>query len=81
MWQQLVVAPIVTASAGYAAWAVLPAGLRRRLGARVRAALGRMPGPVASLARRVPGRGAQSADCGCAACPASAGREGPPHRR
>ncbi len=50
MWQWLVVAPLVLASAGYAAWAVAPAASRlrfarwlaRRPGGRMRTLSGRL---------------------------------------
>jgi hypothetical protein len=46
MWQAIVVGLIVLAAATYAAWALLPAGLRLRLARRMSAVARRAGGPA-----------------------------------
>ena len=49
MWQWLIVAMLVLASASYAAWALLPAATRLRLARHLAAA----PGPLAQIGKRL----------------------------
>lgn len=75
MWQQVLIAPIVAASAGYAAWSMLPVAARWRLRRRAASLAGRAPRPLASLAQRALRPATAPTACGCSACPASAPRE------
>jgi hypothetical protein len=81
MWQQLIVVALVAASAGYAAWSLLPPATRWRLRGRVAARLARGPAPLAALGRRALERAATPPRGGCAACPASAVHRAPNTRR
>ena len=80
MWQWILVAVIVAASAVYAAWALLPAATRLRLARRLAAG----PAPLAALgARLAPGaHPGPETGADCDACPHSrvgnGGRERPP---
>ncbi|MBS1200537.1 MAG: hypothetical protein H6R27_1215 [Proteobacteria bacterium] len=69
MWQWLVIAPLVAASAAYAAWALMPAPTRLRFARWLahRAAGG--PAPLAGLAARLERAALPSG--GCDSCPAS----------
>jgi hypothetical protein len=75
VWQWLVIAPLVAASAAYAAWALAPATARfafvRWLAQRTSA----WPAPVARLTARL-GRAAVPSG-GCDSCPASRVAPGP----
>ena len=75
MWQWLVIAPLVFASAAYAAWALMPPQTRLRLARWLSRQAG--GGPLARVSARLE-RAALPAG-GCESCPASrvAPRNGP----
>ena len=82
LWQWLIVAPLIAASAAYAAWAVMPVTTRVRATRWLAQRLSGSPAPLARLAVRLE-RAALPTGSGCDACPASrvsplAGRKSPP---
>ena len=78
MWQWVLVALIVAASAAYAAWALLPAATRLRLAGRLAAA----PAPFAALGQRLTraSRPLPKTGADCDACPHSRVGTGSPQR-
>jgi hypothetical protein len=69
MWQWLVVAPVVVASAAYAAWKLMPGQTRLRLARWLSRQSSRGPASLARLGRRLEQAAAPAG--GCDACPAT----------
>ncbi|HSO06191.1 MAG TPA: DUF6587 family protein [Pelomicrobium sp.] len=82
MWQWLVIAPLLAASAAYAAWRLVPGATRWRFAQWLSRRVAGGPGWLTRLAGRLE-RAALPAG-GCESCPASRmtnARDGRPSRR
>lgn len=82
MWQWLVIAPLVAASAAYAAWMLMPAPVRLRFARWLSRTTSGAPAPLTRAAAWLE-RAAMPAG-GCASCPATriaTERKGRPGKR